>query len=72
MGAQWSFNRNGDTPTFSPSIMVTWDFYPGGVEAGQAVKKVCHSFIREGRIEYLGDCTHELAGQTVDMPDWED
>ena len=30
---------------------------------------VCHSFIRAGRIEYLGDCTHELAGQVVEMAD---
>lgn len=31
---------------------------------------VCHTFVREGRIEYLGDCTHALAGQTVDLPVW--
>lgn len=28
----------------------------------------CHSFVREGRIEFLSDCTHALAGQTVDLP----
>jgi hypothetical protein len=27
----------------------------------------CHSFIREGMIEFLGDCTHELRGQTVPL-----
>jgi hypothetical protein len=31
---------------------------------------ICHSFVRNGRIEFLGDCTHELAGQTVDLPPW--
>jgi len=25
----------------------------------------CHSFITDGQIKFLGDCTHELAGQTV-------
>ena len=33
----------------------------------------CHSFIRDGVWEFLGDCTHELAGQKVSMvplPDW--
>lgn len=30
---------------------------------------ICHSFVRNGRIEFLGDCTHALAGQTVDLPD---
>lgn len=33
--------------------------------------KVCHSFVTDGRIQYLGDCTHSLANQTVDLPDWE-
>lgn len=33
--------------------------------------KVCHSFVTDGRIQYLGDCTHNLANQTVDLPDWE-
>jgi hypothetical protein len=31
---------------------------------------VCHSFVTDGCIQFLGDCTHELAGQTVDLPDW--
>ena len=30
----------------------------------------CHSFVREGRIEFLSDCTHALAGQTVELPDF--
>lgn len=25
----------------------------------------------DGRIQFLNDCTHALAGQTVDLPDWE-
>ena len=32
---------------------------------------ICHSFVTDGRIQFLGDCTHKLAGQTVDLPDWE-
>lgn len=30
----------------------------------------CHSFVTAGRIQFLTDCTHELAGQTVDLPDF--
>lgn len=30
-------------------------------------KHHCHSFITKGRISFLKDCTHELAGKTVDM-----
>jgi hypothetical protein len=29
----------------------------------------CHSFVTDGRIQFLGDCTHALAGQTVDLPE---
>lgn len=28
----------------------------------------CHSFIRNGRIEFLSDCSHKLAGKTVPVP----
>lgn len=51
-GHKWTFDGNIDAPTFSPSINLV----------GQ-----CHSFITDGRIQYLGDCTHELAGQTVNL-----
>ena len=30
---------------------------------------LCHSHVREGRIQFLSDCTHALVGQTVDLPD---
>lgn len=29
---------------------------------------VCHSWIRDGQIQFLDDSTHALAGQTVDLP----
>lgn len=34
--------------------------------------QICHSFVTDGRIQFLGDCTHHLAGQTVDLPDWDE
>ena len=62
----WSFDGNYDRPTFSPSVLVTYD----GADVGDddAPPKRCHSFVRSGRIEFLPDCTHSLAGQTVDLP----
>lgn len=30
----------------------------------------CHSIITDGRISFCTDCTHELAGQNVDLPDF--
>lgn len=32
----------------------------------------CHTFIRGGMVEFLGDCTHALAGQTLPLPDLPD
>ena len=65
--AIWSFNGNLDKPTVSPSILVRWTKTTGTVE-----DKVCHSFINDGKIQYLSDCTHELAGQTIELPEYED
>ncbi|ELP1305163.1 DUF6527 family protein [Pseudomonas aeruginosa] len=61
-GPAWDWNGDVNQPTFSPSILVTFNW---GV---QREERRCHSFVREGRIEFLGDCTHRLVGQTVDLP----
>jgi hypothetical protein len=82
-GAQWSWNGDLRQPTFSPSLLVTSGHYANGRETpdpagcycttdedfGPWACYRCHSFIRAGRIQFLGDCTHALAGQTVDLPD---
>ena len=57
----WGFNGDTEKPTITPSIKVE---YPTEDQV-----EICHSFIRDGRIEYLSDCTHSLAGKTVDMLD---
>lgn len=76
----WGFNGDLERPTFTPSVLVggvQWDegspfadrraAHPG-VPTGGAT--VCHSFVTDGRIQFLSDCTHLLAGQTVDLPEW--
>jgi hypothetical protein len=60
-GPAWGFNGDYDRPTFTPSIKVIFPF------AGKV--NICHSFVKDGMIEYLSDCTHELAGQTVELPE---
>jgi hypothetical protein len=49
-----------DCPTVHPSIL------------SKTGLKICHLFIKNGKIEYLRDCTHSLAGKTVDIPDFEE
>ena len=58
---RWEWNGSLDRPTFSPSLLVDKDNPEGR----------CHSFVRDGKIEFLSDCFHSLAGQTVELPDWE-
>ena len=58
----WKWNGDLETPTINPSVLVL-----GGLDG---TKHMCHSFIREGRIQFLEDCDHMLAGQTVDLPEW--
>jgi Family of unknown function (DUF6527) len=59
----WGYNGNPDQPTFTPSVGVNLDR-----SAPQLPR--CHSFVTDGRIQFLTDSDHALAGQTVDLPDW--
>jgi len=60
----WTWNQSLDKPTFTPSILVKHYI-------GDQIKLICHSFVTDGKIQYLNDCTHELAGQTVELPDFD-
>jgi len=61
----WTFNGDYEKPTITDSILVNDDLSkaPPGVFR-------CHSHVTNGRIQFLGDCTHPLKGQTVDLPDF--
>lgn len=87
-GPNWEFNGNVDSPTFTPSLLVSGVTLPpvdpetGDWERGPDGKyitgpdgrilgsknSVCHSYITDGNIQFLGDCTHELKGQKVQLP----
>lgn len=58
----WTWNGSMDRPTFTPSLLCN----PNSPEFR------CHSFVTDGRIQFLSDCFHALAGQTVDIPDWDE
>jgi len=55
----WTWNGSMDKPTFTPSLL-----------CNQGSDFVCHSFVTDGKIQFLGDCYHDLKGQTVEIPDW--
>lgn len=59
----WGFNGDYDKPTFTPSVLVTMH--------GNSSYR-CHSFVTDGKIQFLSDCSHELAGQTIALEDQKD
>lgn len=65
----WGFNGDLERPTITPSVLVNGIRNPETPEWNAAHPR-CHSYVRDGRIEFLSDCEHALAGQTVDLPDW--
>jgi hypothetical protein len=82
-GARWTWNGSLAKPTFTPSILVRSGHYLPGNEGGcwckfneahpaaerekQFACTQCHSYVTDGKIQFLGDCSHKLAGQTVPL-----
>ena len=56
----WSWNGDTEKPTLRPSIRSR-----DGVHT-------CHTWVNDGEAQFLTDCTHELAGQTLDLLDVDD
>ena len=63
-GPRWSWNGNVERPTVSPSVLCKSSRDGHGA--------VCHLFLTDGKIQYLSDCKHPLAGQTVELPSFDD
>lgn len=71
----WGWNKSEIEPTFTPSIKVTFPANPGAEERFKEwrKKRICHSYVTDGKIRFLGDSWHELKNQTVPLPptkDW--
>jgi hypothetical protein len=54
----WEWDGNLEAPTLNPSILT-----------GKGSEVICHSFLKAGVFEFLTECTHEFAGQSIPMPD---
>ena len=57
---RWTWNGSMTKPTANPSL---------SVRISDTEK--CHFWVKEGKLHFLNDCTHDLAGQTVDMEPWQ-
>lgn len=79
----WQFNGNLEVPTFTPSFrhegFITEKDSTGKWTGawvrdgnGNTIPFVCHYIITNGQISYCGDCTHEMRGQVIPLPDLPD
>lgn len=75
----WAWNADRARPTFTPSVLVhphetliDPDLEGDALvaEENRTTTPQCHSFVRDGRIEFLTDSTHAMSGRTVDLPVW--
>lgn len=62
-GARWQWDGNAARPSFRPSMHIKIG------PTGSGKMYVCHYYLRDGKLEFLSDCTHKFAGQTVNLPD---
>lgn len=73
----WTFNGDFEKPTIRASVLVTstrdiTEEEHTRIMNGEKLhipKTICHSFVTDGKIQFLDDCTHELKGQTVELPE---
>lgn len=73
----WKFNGSMEAPTFQPSILakgvdnITEEEHKR-IMAGEKIEPrpmVCHSYVTDGKIQFLSDCTHHLTDKTVELAD---
>lgn len=85
-GFQWAFDGDIWKPTFSPSVHIQWDepIARGDELAQQRAELLagvrreipttrvsqCHYTLTAGVLVFLQDCRHDLAGATVDLPEF--
>jgi hypothetical protein len=56
----WTWNGSLSKPDLRPSLLSWTDDHR------------CHSFVNDGKVTFLNDCSHEFAGKTMDLLDVEE
>lgn len=67
---RWGWNGDAEKPTLTPSVLVTCTFPADYVRDADDPPERCHSFVVDGRIQFLDDCSHALRGWH-DLPEIE-
>lgn len=58
----WTWNGDTEQPTLKPSVL-------NRTYCDDSVDIVCHSFITDGKVQFLNDCTHANKGKTLELED---
>lgn len=58
-GPTWTWNGDMVKPTFTPSMLCN-----ASVRKGD---RRCHSYVTDGKIQFLDDCWHDQKGKTVPL-----
>lgn len=53
----WTWNGDTEKPTLRPSILTQNHLHR------------CHTWVNDGQAQFLDDCSHDLAGTTVELLD---
>lgn len=51
----WTWNASMECPTLRPSVLIKGHNFR------------CHSWVNDGKVQFLGDSTHEFVGQTMEL-----
>lgn len=65
----WQINTDMNKPTIRPSVLVTMKTQNPKTGVYDIESQRCHSYVTDGKIQYLSDCKHDMAGQTVELPE---
>lgn len=57
----WTWNGSTEAPTLRPSVLTQYQ----SALAERSWR--CHSWINDGAAQFLADCSHSMAGQTVPL-----
>ena len=57
----WTWNGDTEKPTLRPSVLTR--------NHDETFR--CHSWVNDGQAKFLSDCSHDMAGKTVDLLDVE-
>jgi hypothetical protein len=53
----WTFDGNVEMPTFTPSLL------------NDSPDQRCHLNLTKGKIQYHLDCSHDMKGKLIDLPE---